>query len=84
MAPAQRQGRSRTGARQTTPTATNTGETSPATPAPDNTGQPPTRRPATQVTGSIQHCLLTTKAPMGAALGSALVLFRLVYLFMAL
>ena len=59
------------GACETTPTTTrDPGETSPATFAPDNqqepTSSPPNPATGDQVTGSIQHCLLTTESPMGA------------------
>ena len=57
------------GACETTPTTTRDPGNQPSdlrTRQPAGTPQAVPPQPGDQVTGSIQHCLLTTKAPMGA------------------
>src|SRR6266702_2166247 len=59
------------GACETTPTTTRDPGNQPSdlrTRQPAGTPQAVPPQPGDQVTGSIQHCLLTTKAPMGAVL----------------
>ena len=56
------------GACETTPTTPHAPGNQPATSAQDNPIHKEATQPdgSDQVTGSIQHCLLSTKAPMGA------------------